>query len=118
MTFSLDGNTITIEQGSTFSLSINYQDSGGSTIDLSSYSARMQAREEAGSTSTIFSISSASEITLGASDPNLLVTLTATTTAALAAPWRGIYDLEIESPSGVVTKLLKGVLLVESEVTR
>jgi hypothetical protein len=118
MTFSLDGNTITIEQGSTFSLSVNYTDSSGSTINLSSYSARMQCRVGRASSSTVFSLTSGSEITLGSSDPNLLVTIPATTTAAYDAPLRGVYDLEIESSSGVVTKLLKGTLLIEAEVTR
>ena len=118
MTFSLDGNTITIEQGSTFSLSVNYKDSAGSTIDLSSYTARMQCRLGRAATSTVFSLTSGSGITLAASDPNVLVTIPATTTAGYDAPLRGVYDLEIESPAGVVTKLLKGTLLVEAEVTR
>lgn len=118
MTFSLTNNTITVEQGSTFTLSINYKDSNGATIDLSTYSARMQCRVGRESTTTAFSITSASEIALGSSDPNLLITIPATTTAAYDAPLRGVYDLEIESASGIVTKLLKGTLLIEAEVTR
>lgn len=118
MTFSLVNNTITVEQGSTFSLSINYKDSNGDTIDLSSYSARMQCRVGRESSSTVFSLTSASEIALGASDPNLLITIPAATTAAYDAPLRGVYDLEIESASGVVTKILKGTMLIEAEVTR
>ena len=118
MTFSLTNNTITIEQGSTFSLSINYKDSNGATIDLTTYSARMQCRVGRDSASTIFSLTSASEIALSDSDPNLLITIPATVTAAYDAPLRGVYDLEIESDTGVVTKILKGTLLIEAEVTR
>lgn len=119
MAFALDGNTITIEQGSTFSLSINYKDSGGSTIDLSSgYTARMQCRLGTASSTTVFSLTSASEIALAATDPNVLITIPATTTATYDAPLRGVYDLEIESSAGVVTKILKGSLVIESEVTR
>lgn len=119
MSFSLDGNTVTIEQGSTFSLSINYKDSGGSTINLSSgYTARMQCRAGRASSSTVFSLTSSSEITLAATNPNILVTIPATTTDDYAAPLRGVYDLEIESSAGVVTKVLKGNLVIEAEVTR
>jgi hypothetical protein len=118
MTFSLAGNTITIEQGSTFSLSLAYKDSSGTLIDLSTYSARMQCRVGRDATSTVFSLTSGSEITLSDSDPNLLITIPATTTAAYDAPLRGVYDLEIESAGGVVTKILKGTLLIEAEVTR
>lgn len=119
MSFSLDGNTIGIEQGSTLSLSINYKDSNGDTIDLSSgYTARMQGRTGAAADSTLFSLTDSSGITLAATNPNILVTLSATSTAALPAPLLGVYDLEIESSSGVVTKVLKGRLRVDSEVTR
>lgn len=118
MTFSLTNNTITIEQGSTFTLSINYKDSNGATIDLSTgYTARMQCRVGRDATTTVFSLTDASEIALSATDPNLLVTIPATTTAAYDAPLDGVYDIEIEA-SGVVTKILKGRLLIEREVTR
>jgi len=119
MTFSLTNNTVTIEQGSTFSLSINYKDSNGDTIDLSSgYSARMQCRVGRDATSTVFSLTSASEIALAATDPNILITIPATTTSAYDAPLDGVYDIEIETTGGVVTKILKGRLLIEREVTR
>jgi hypothetical protein len=118
MSFSLVGNTITIEQGSTFVLSVHYKDSNAATIDLSTYSARMQCRVGRASTTTVFALTSDSEITLSDANPNLLITIPATTTAAYDAPLRGVYDLEIESDSGVVTKILKGTLLIEAEVTR
>ena len=119
MSFSLDGNTVTIEQGSTFTLSINYKDSSGNTINLSSgYTARMQCRAGRASSSTVFSLTSSSGITLGSGNPNILVSIPATTTDDYLAPLRGVYDLEIESSSGVVTKVLKGNLIIEAEVTR
>ena len=118
MSFSLVGNTITIEQGSTFSLSINWTDSNGATIDLTSYTARMQCRVGHAATATVFSLTDASEITLSDADPNVLITIGAATTAAYDAPLLGVYDLELVSPSGVVSKILKGELRIESEVTR
>jgi len=119
MAFELKDNTITIEQGSTFTLSINYKDSSGSTIDLSSgYTARMQCRLGHASSSTLFSYTSSSEITLSASNPNVLITVPASTTDDYDAPIMGVYDLELETTAGVVTKILKGRLRIEAEVTR
>lgn len=117
MSFDLVGNTITIEQGSTFSLSINWADSAGSTIDLTSYSARMKGRAD-NESDVLFSWTDASEITLAATNPNVLITVGATTTATYAAPLLGVYDLELVSSSGVVSKILKGRLRIDREVTR
>ena len=117
MSFSLVGNTITIEQGSTFSLSINWTDSAGDTIDLTTYSARMKGRAD-NESDVLFSWTDATEITLAATNPNVLITVDATTTAAYSAPLLGVYDLELVSGSGVVSKILKGRLRIDREVTR
>jgi len=47
----------------------------------------------------------------------ITLSLTATETAALAAG-RYVYDLEMVSSGGVVTRLLEGVVTVSPEVTR
>jgi hypothetical protein len=47
----------------------------------------------------------------------ITVSLTATETAALAAG-RYVYDLEMVSSGGLVTRLLEGVVTVSPEVTR
>jgi hypothetical protein len=118
MSFDLVGNTITIEQGSTFSLSLNWTNSSDETIDLTSYSARMKGRADNESTTEIFSLTEASEITLASSDPNVVITIPAATTANYDAPLLGVYDLELVSSGGVVTKILKGRLRIDREVTR
>jgi hypothetical protein len=117
MSFSLVGNTITIEQGSTFSLSINWTDSAGDTIDLTTYTARMKGRAD-NESDVLFSWTDATEITLAATNPNVLITIDATTTAGYTAPLLGVYDLELVSGSGVVSKILKGRLRIDREVTR
>ena len=45
-------------------------------------------------------------------------TVDASTTAGYDAPLLGVYDLELVSPSSVVTKILKGRLRIDREVTR
>lgn len=112
------GHRLTIEQGETMSLSVNYT-VGGSTVNLSSgYVARMQGRTTHSSSGTVFNLANGSGITLAASDPNIVVTLTATQSAALAAPQAGVYDLELEATGGSTTRLLKGEFVVNPEVTR
>jgi hypothetical protein len=45
------------------------------------------------------------------------LTISATDTAALTAG-RGVYDLELVSGSGIVTRLLQGVATISRNVTR
>ncbi len=114
------GNTfnITINQGATFELTITWKDSAGTAINLTGYTARMQVRETYSSTSTIVSLTSGSGITLGGAAGTIAILISATTTAALTAPFSGVYDLELVSAGGVVTRLLQGAATVSPEVTR
>ena len=109
---------ITINQGATFELTVTWKDSTGAAINLTGYSARMQVRETYSSASTIVSLTNGSGITLGGSAGTIAILISATTTAALTAPFSGVYDLELVSASGVVTRLLQGAATVSPEVTR
>jgi hypothetical protein len=114
------GNTfnITINQGATFELTVTWKDSAGTAINLTGYSARMQVRETYSSTSSVVSLTNGSGITLGGSAGTIAIVISATTTAALTAPFSGVYDLELVSAGGVVTRLLQGAATVSPEVTR
>ncbi len=109
---------ITINQGATFELTITYKDSAGTAINLTGYTARMQVRETYSSSSTVVSLTNGSGITLGGAAGTIAILISATTTAALTAPFSGVYDLEIVTAGGVVTRLLQGAATVSPEVTR
>ena len=109
---------ITINQGATFELTITWKDSAGTAINLTGYSARMQVRETYSSTTSVVSLTNGSGITLGGSAGTIAIVISATTTAALTAPFSGVYDLELVSAGGVVTRLLQGAATVSPEVTR
>ena len=109
---------ITINQGATFELTITWKDSAGTAINLSGYTARMQVRETYSSTTPIVSLTNGAGITLGGSAGTIAIVISATTTAALTAPFSGVYDLELVSAGGVVTRLLQGAATVSPEVTR
>ena len=109
---------ITIEQGSTFVLTIIYKDSAGAVVNITGYSARMQARVRKASETPFLDIDSAGgEIVITGASGQLVITVSATVTAAITATY-GVYDIEIEDGSGVVTRILEGEVAVSSEVTR
>ena len=109
---------ILIEKGATFQLSLTWKAPNGTPYDLTGYTARMQVRKAYSSTTTLLSLTSAnSDIVLGGVAGTIIVTATATATAAIDAT-RGVYDLELVAPSGVVTRVLKGDVEISPEVTR
>ena len=108
---------ILIEQGATFTMNATWKDSNDAPINLSGYSARMQIRETFDSTATLVSLASGSGITLGGTLGTIAVTIADTVTKDL--PVRGcVYDLELVSSGGVVTRLLQGSVTISPEVTR
>ena len=108
---------ITIEQGATFSQLVTYKESGVA-VNLTGYTARMQVRSTLESATTVVELTTAnSRITLGGSAGTITLTISATDTAALTAG-RGVYDLELVSGSGIVTRLLQGVATISRNVTR
>lgn len=108
------GNVMTIQQGATFSLSVNYS----AVANLSSgYTARMQGRTTHDASATVFSLTSSDGITLGSSSPNIVVTIAATATDDFDAPSSGVYDLELVQGSNVY-RILEGSFEITPEVTR
>lgn len=108
---------MTMEQGATFARVITYQDSTGSLVSLTGYTARMQVRSIITSASTLLSLTTENGgITLGGSAGTITLAATATTTAAIAA---GVYVYDLELISGAtVYRLLQGSFTVDAEVTR
>jgi hypothetical protein len=109
---------IDVKQGATFQLTITWKDSAGTAINLTGYTARAQARLTYDTSTTIFSLTSSAGITLGGAAGTIAIVIAAGTTAALAAPWSGVWDLELVSGAGIVTRLLEGTANVSPEVTR
>lgn len=106
-----------IEQGATFSQVITYKESGVA-VNLTGYTARMQVRSTLESAEALIELTTANgRIALGGAAGTITLTISATDTAALTAG-RGVYDLELVSGSGIVTRLLQGVATISRNVTR
>jgi hypothetical protein len=105
---------LTIDQGSTFSVSIELSDALGNPLDLSDYVARAQMRKSYGSNSfTEFSVSISDNPAAG----GISLALTSEQTRTLR-PGRYVYDIEIENEEEGVKRILEGIVTVTPEVTR
>lgn len=106
-----------IEQGTTFNPVLTYQDADANLINLTGYTARMKiknARTDAGHLEELTTENGG--ITLGGVAGTIALLFTDTQTTAMT--WEtGVYDLELISGSGIVTRLLQGVVTVSAEVT-
>lgn len=118
----------TCEQGATFTRLIELEepdliaDPTGNTfvpIDISGYTARMQIRRTLESSTPMISLTTENNrLVINPGDANNQVTITLTDEETSTLTTSGVYDLEIESPDGVVSRVLQGAVTLSLEVTR
>ena len=106
-------SNLTVDQGATFNAQIDITDDSGNAQNLSGYSVAGQIRKTYDSTTFTAFSASVSNATGG----TITISLTATQTNSLAAG-RYVYDVEITSGGGVVTRVLEGQVEVTPGVTR
>lgn len=103
-----------IEQGATWRRVIEYQNPDGTAFVLTGWTARMQVRQR--HTSADPPLLALVPVVDGPAG-SVTVVVTAAQTAALPAGG-AVYDIELVAPSGDVTRLIEGSILVSAEVTR
>lgn len=85
--------------------------------DLAGYTARMQIRDSVDATAFLIELTNASGIAINNTTKTITVTLSAAQTAAIT--WESaVYDLELVSAGGAVTRIAQGTISVNKEVTR
>ena len=107
---------LTLDQGATFNSDVTVKDSNGNAFNLTGYTASAKMAKGYASTRTRTTITSsvASDATTGV----VSLTLTSTQTAALDAPERYVYDVEItQTSTGTVTRVIEGIISVRPNVT-
>lgn len=103
---------IVVDQGSSFSTSINLTDTSDNIITLANYTGAAQLRKHyTSSQSTPF------EVTITPSTGEVRLDLSANTTATLA-PGRYVYDVELTDSGGTVSRIVEGIVTVTPNVTR
>lgn len=104
-------------QGDTWTISPIWR-INGVLVDVTGYTADMQVRTDVDSATVVVELSTANgRIVTGGTNGTFTLTLTAAQTAALTAG-SYVYDLEVTSTTGVVSKILRGSFTVDPEVTR
>jgi hypothetical protein len=106
-----------VEQGTTWRRTVEYKNPDGSPFVLTGWTARMQVRARRAAGAPLLDLTSTPAAGIVIASNVLTVTVTAAQTAALPAG-RAVYDVEIVSPAGEVTRLVEGSFIVEGEVTR
>jgi hypothetical protein len=111
-------NNFVIDQGANWFVTFVYKDAAGTPINLTGYTAGLQIRDTYADSTTDLSLTSPSGgITITAATGTIAVTATAAQTGAIAAG-NYVYDLEITSAGGIVTRLVQGKISVSPQVTR
>lgn len=107
-----------VQQGTDFTHVISLQNNDGSPLSIFGYTAQMQIRETLTSPSVLLELTTANgRIVNGGANGQLTLTLSNAITSALV--WRsGVYDLELTSPGGIISRIIEGNVTVGLEVTR
>ncbi len=104
---------ITIEQGATFSTTVDVTDVYNQAINLSSYTASSMMRKS-------YYTSSYNAITAtitGTANGEITLSMTAANTTNLT-PGRYVYDLVINNGANTITRVVEGIVTVLPSVTR
>ncbi len=102
---------LVIDQGSDFSTTIDITDEDGNAIDLSTFTSAGQIRKH------YTSLTAVSFSTSGTASGILTISLVANTSNEMEAG-RYVYDIELTSNTGSVTRVLEGILTITPSVTR
>lgn len=108
-----------INQGATFRYKFTWRDVKARLIDLTGYTARMQIRSDVASAVILVALTTEnSGITLGNKLGTVTLFMSDASTSALTTWAKGVYDIELISPSLEVYRLVGGTVTVSPEVTR
>lgn len=103
---------IVIDQGTDFSATIDVLDAEDNVFDLTGYTPAAQMRKNYASSSAV-TFTATDNDTLG----QITIELTSNTTSQLE-PGRYLYDVEITSPGGTISRVVEGIATVTPGITR
>jgi len=107
-----------IEQGATFQQTLTLKDSSDAVINLTGYTAEMDLRKNQDDSNEVITLTTAnSRITMGGVAGTIILTISATDSAALSVG-DGVYDLEITDSNGKVDRIMEGTYSIRGNVSR
>jgi hypothetical protein len=102
---------IVIDQGTTFYTEFFFVDTNNDPIDFTTYTGASQMRKSVAS-------STAFNFTVGLGNNGVVsLSMNAATTSSITAG-RYLYDLEVQDPSNIKSRLVEGIVKVTPEITR
>lgn len=104
---------ITIEQGATFSTTVNVEDAYSNPVNLTGYSASSQMRKSYYSASS----TNITATVTGTANGEITLSMTSANTSSLT-PGRYVYDLIINDGANTITRVVEGTVTVLPSVTR
>lgn len=103
---------LVVDQGSTFSAEVDLVDANGTIFNLSGYTTSAQMRKNYSSNTAVTFVTdhngTGGQITLALSS----------NTSSTIEPGRYLYDVEIISSGGSVTRVVEGIVTVTPGITR
>lgn len=102
---------IVIDQGTTFNTTYTIHDANDEPIDFTGYTASSQMRKSYSSSTFNQFV-----VTLG-STGQVTLSMDATTTNNITAG-RYVYDVEVQNPSGIRSRVVEGIVTVTPQVSR
>ena len=104
-----------IDQGSTFSTSVNVKNDDETPFDLTNHTgpAAQIRKSYSSSTATDFTVSIADPPSNGQIDCQLTATQTAVPSKKVY-----VYDVEVTSDTGTVTRVIEGIITINPNVTK
>ncbi len=102
-----------VDAGSTYSNIITVSASNGQALDLTGFTVASQMRKSYGS-STVYNFTSS---IYNAAQGKVRLQLTDTQSQAIPAG-RWLYDVEIRSSSGSVTRVVEGIVTINPQITQ
>lgn len=108
---------ILVDQGATLNRAFFLKSSAKAAINLTGYTARMHIRASVTDSTIIDTLTTQNgDITIGASTGRVDILIRPADTAAMT-PKVYAYDIELESSTGEVSKVVAGKLTVRAEIT-
>lgn len=101
-----------IDQGADFSTSITLTDDDGNALNLSGYTGAGQIRKYYTSTTYV-----AFDVTVTENTGTVSLSLSSTASNAMNSG-RYVYDIELTDVSGVVSRIMEGIVTITPGVTR
>lgn len=103
---------IVVDQGSTFNTTIDITDENDQPLNLSGYTGQAQMRKHYTSSNAV-----SFGVLINSSLGSIALSLSANTTIQIT-PGRYVYDVELTDSSGIVSRIVEGIVTVTPNVTR